>query len=76
MAGDMAARLPAVSHPAVVRHERNFQPTLRILFVLPQPIDSNCGYHVERLAAGLQAQGVECIAAVPKSANPSPVTRH
>ncbi|MGD9971479.1 MAG: glycosyltransferase [Desulfatirhabdiaceae bacterium] len=74
-AGDMAERLPAASHPAVVRQERNSQPTLRILFVLPQPIDSNCGYHVERLAAGLQAQGVECIAAVPQT-NPSPVTSH
>jgi len=74
--GDKADPLPAVSHQAVVRHERNSRPTLRILFVLPQAIDSNCGYHVERLAAGLQAQGTECMAAVPQNANPSSVTRH
>jgi len=41
-----------------------------VLFVLPQPLDSNCGYHVERLAAGLHSQGLKCIVAVPQIDNP------
>jgi glycosyltransferase involved in cell wall biosynthesis len=48
---------------------------LRILFVLPQPLDSNCGYHVERLASGLQEHGAECIAAVPQKNVMSQETR-
>jgi len=43
---------------------------LHVLFVLPQPLDSNCGYHVERLAAGLQSLGAQCIAAVPQRDTP------
>ena len=52
--------------PAIQSHQADRPQTLQILFVLPQPIDSNCGYHAQRLADGLIVHGVECIAAVPK----------
>jgi len=51
---------------------RDIDP-LHILFVLPQPVDSNCGYHVARLISGLQAQGSICMVAVPQKRNPSQI---
>lgn len=64
------------SKPITNQSPAQFKKTLvglRILFVLPQPIDSNCGYHADRLAAGLQSMGAECIAAVPQKTALSPL---
>ncbi|WPL15266.1 N-acetylglucosaminyl-diphospho-decaprenol L-rhamnosyltransferase [Thiorhodovibrio winogradskyi] len=36
-----------------------------LLFVLPMPLDSNSGYHVQHHAAQLRAQGIDCRVAVP-----------
>lgn len=38
---------------------------LNVLFVLPQALDSNSGYHVQLHAARLQDQGVDCVVASP-----------
>ncbi|MBK1654662.1 hypothetical protein CKO29_08075 [Allochromatium vinosum] len=38
---------------------------LNVLFVLPQAIDTNSGYHVQLHASRLQTQGADCIVAVP-----------
>ncbi|MFM8444043.1 MAG: glycosyltransferase [Methylococcus sp.] len=40
---------------------------LNVLFVLPQALDSNSGYHVQLHAARLMEQGVDCVVTVPDS---------
>lgn len=45
-----------------------------ILFVSPQKVDSNTGYHIQWYAKALSEQGVKCVIAVPKQDSTAPVT--
>jgi len=62
---DRFDRNKTIFNEYTVQFEKTFTG-LRVLFVLPQPMDSNCGYHVDRLASALRSLGAECIAAVPQ----------
>lgn len=44
-----------------------------ILFVLPQKLDSNTGYHIQWYAKALAEQGAKCVIAVPQQASAVPI---
>ncbi len=44
---------------------QNNGSVLRLLIVAPNSLDSNNGYHIQRLATAIRAFGAECVIAVP-----------
>lgn len=47
----------------------NLKTRPNVLFVSPQKIDSNSGYHIQWYAQRLQEQGARCVVAVPQKRN-------